>query len=227
MANLTVLEIAKKLISSGAVDYLINEEDYYFQKLEDLFEEFKRFDTSGIKTELVNDVLGVYLKNGSFSYEQFLKYHEKKPQIQAFILLIGKIVSYCDDKAYNKKIWNQYNPHRVLAKAMVTMPRWVIGFLEYKLGSSNIADIEPSVIHAIQFIENPEYNLSMLSDKHRRFVSHYILQQDYDSSTFENSVFHYFSPLNLTVTNRKNIGHLISRILYDQEIKKEWTPSVQ
>lgn len=227
MANLVVLEKAKALVASGSVDYLIKEKDYYFQKLEDLFTEFTHVDVNGIKKELVDDVLNSYLKNGNFSYEQFSKHYESNAHIHSLILLIGKIVSYCDDKAYNKRVWNEYNPHRVLAKAMVTMTRWVAGFLEYKLGRVNMADVEPSVVHTIQFIEDPEHNLSMLSDKHRRFVSQYVLQQDYDASTFEDDVFHYFSPLHLSVANLKNKGHLISRILYDLEIKKEWTPSVQ
>lgn len=225
MHNHNIIEIVKKKLSEGLVDYLLNEEDYHFQKLEDLFHAYKAYDISDIQQSLVTDILEGYLANGEFSYHELLNQLTNNIPLRDFIILIGRIVSYCDDKAYNKTEWNEYNPHRVLAKAMVTMPRWLTGFINYKI-QGNFDGIEPSVSNAIKYIENPTERLTMLSEKHRKLVSTYILDQPFNDDSFDRDTIQYFAAFNSTPRNPKNTGQVISRILYNDEVKECWQAKI-
>ena len=115
---------------------VIESEEFYFEKLRKVFNDFKNFK---ISNDEINKLLNQIEKN--FSFQDFLN---NNPDEKDFILLIGKIIAMADYNGYNKNEWNKYKDKRVVAKASIRQNDWVKNLLIYKK-TKNIEEISDSI----------------------------------------------------------------------------------
>lgn len=193
-----------------------NCEDFFYQKLEDVFLEFENFIIDNIQIEeLINN-----LDFKPFSFEFFLKNNSKNKEI---ILLIGKIVAMSDLNGFNKNEWNLYNDKRTLARASVRQNDWTKNLLIYKRDKTT-DNLTISVANAIKYIKNPKTNVTQLSINQRQLVSKNFFNKEYFPAVYFSNLSNYFHiELNkFPLKNEKNLGLLISLLLYCEDFKKIW-----
>lgn len=224
--NQLIYQTSKQIIDSALLDHIVRDSEFRFEKLIDVFQLFEDYNIEGIKKSLIEIFDRVNNNDSYFKFETLLGEAKKTIELYDFLLLIGKIISYCDEKAYHKKVWNEYPDYRVLAKAQVTMKRWMLGFLKHKLGNAVEYQIESMVKKTIDFIKDPRNQVNSFSDTHRALISEKILEQSYQPDIFCETLIKEFSPLFQNISNQKNNGVLIAALLYHPEIKKIWKDSI-
>lgn len=205
-------KIRKDLTTEKSLE-IRNSTDFYFQKAQDVLRKFLQLE--------VSDEVQNYLQTNKKNYEEIKQYFEDSEDLAEFGNLIFTLISYCDLRAYNKNLFNKYEDKRVLAAAFVRMDNWVEQIITYKF--ENYLPIG-SVKNAIDYLLNPEDNFTMLSENHRKQISEKLLNKDYDVDSFSNDVFNFFDLIDIDIKNKKNLSHLLTRIMYKNEI--EWKESI-
>lgn len=162
-------------------------------------------------------------KGESYSYFNKLA-DEQDPKAVEVKKLVFELVAYCDAKAKDKKVYNQYPDNRVVAKAGIRQNAWLIQLLKYKIDPTSITD---SIRNTISYLEYPESRFPIISEHHRKLIYTYFLQKAYDSNMFDQDLLDYFNSLHLfTFQDSRNKTYLYTRLIYDI-LKQEWGPNVQ
>jgi len=200
------LPIIKQLAESG---------EFYYQKAMDKFDEFTEFEIANIDVPALIEMT----KKPNFSFERWLNSYNDKSAEYKLLLLIGQVVSYFDINAAMKNRLNEYADKRVLAKAMVRQNKWVKWLLDFKLGA-DVDTFPGNIRNAILFIQNPEENLSILSENYRRNVNEKLFSGE------ASNLVQGMKSIGIAPKNPLNAGVLFTWILYSDAIKKLWFPAV-
>lgn len=203
----------EEILSSGRLSTIIESDDFYFQKAKDILENLK-------KNTFSDDVKSFLLENRK-SYALLKHILDDDPDIGDILQNIFSLIAYCDTKAYRKNLLNKYPDKRVLALAYVRMNFWTDQIISYIFG-----EVIPdgSIKNAIEYLENPSVNFTMLSENHRSQLSENLFEKSYDKDSFTENYLNFFSELSIAVKNPENYTHILSRIAY--LIEEEWKESI-
>jgi len=207
---------------SEKLDLIVNSEDYYFQKLENEFELFKGFQITNEEIEvLINNVSDFY-KNNDSKENKFVDFIATNKIYKDFLELIGRIISMCDLNASNKEQFNPYIDKRTVAKAGVRQNDWIINLLKYKKDGLEV--VSPSIKSILEYIIDPENNLTVLSQNHKDLISEKLLKKNYRKDSFVEEIKKYFTQeLNkYKIQNKKNLTIVISNLIYSPLYKDIW-----
>ena len=99
-------EEINNLIQDQWIQKVIASNEFFFQKGQDTLKQWLEME--------VDDELRESLINFSTDYTQFLEISELEPNFEKIKNLLFEIISYCDDKARDKHLYNQYGHKRIV-----------------------------------------------------------------------------------------------------------------
>lgn len=201
------------VLKSNKFKNIIECQDFYFQKAQDLFDSFMNFKFDEAEKQ--------FLLENRKDYEFLKKTLENNNKFKEFGKILLSLISYCDSNAYKKQELNDYEDKRVLALAYVRMNNWIEQLISYKFG-----EVIPdgSIKNAVNYLADPLNNFTMLSENHRKGVTENLFKKTYQIQSFKNDFDGYFEKINIPVINPDNQSHLLSRLVY--EIKNTWKDSI-
>ncbi len=161
-------------------------------------------------------------KESNTTFTKFIDALNKNSKEFKFLAIVGQLVSYCDVHAANKNIYNEYEDKRTIAKAGVRMNAWIEKLLNYKIEDNDLGQLTPSIRNAINFLKNPENELTMLSEKHREKFSINLLHKTYEPNSIVNDLITFFEPYEIDVENEENRTLIYCKILYSKNISQLW-----
>lgn len=186
---------------------IVSASDFYFQEVQSLLKQWQTFEVKDIDSLI------------QMNYEEFKTSEDLV--ISQIRELLFKIIAFCDTNAYKGE---SYNPERrIIAKAMVRQSNWVRNFLKWRKG--NDISSAPSVKNAINYILDPQHNLTMLSENQRRKFSKNVLKKNYEPRTFCEDAIPFCKKIfpSVKVQNESNLTWLYSCLIYS--IESEWLTS--
>ena len=207
-------EEINSLIQTPWIQEVIASNEFYFQKGQDALKRWLEMD--------VDDKLRESLIKFSTDYNQFLEIADLEPNFAKIKRLLFEIISYCDDKARDKNLYNQYENKRILANASVRMNNWVEGLIKLKFKNDKIKGA--SIINAFNYLLSPQDNSTILSRNHREMIAENLLEKSFSPEQFVRELQDYFEQFNLSVKNQDNYTYLLSCIIYF--IKDKWQDDV-
>ena len=202
------------IIQYQNIQDVLNADEFYFQKGQDALKKWLELE---VNAELKDSLIML-----SSDYNQFLEISEINPEVEKIKDLLLEIVSYCDNRAKDKNLYNQYPDKRTLADAMVRMGNWVEGLIKRKFNHSEIKG--PSIINAFNYLLEPRENLTILSRNHRQMIAENLIKKTFTSENFVQDLKDYFEHNQLKVKNEDNYTYLLSCIIY--AIKDKWVEDV-
>ena len=161
-------------------------------------------------------------KESNTTFTKFIDALNKNSKEFKFLTIVGQLVSYCDVHAANKNTYNEYEDKRTIAKAGVRMNAWIEKLLNYKIEDNDLGQLTPSIRNAINFLKNPENELTMLSEKHREKFSINLLHKTYEPNSIVNDLITFFEPYEIDVENEENRTLIYCKILYSKNISQLW-----
>ncbi|MGD0754509.1 MAG: AAA family ATPase [Bacteroidales bacterium] len=199
---------------------IINSQEFYFERLRELFNEYKSYNIDSFKNKLEAFIANPPEK---FRFQDILDQNLGTAYFK-FLELIGKSISVFDSKGYNINEWNPYPDKRTISSAIFTQKDWIYCLFMYKLNNFTFPGSEEKQYitfqHAVSFIENPDQNVNITSQNHRKqIVDFFNLQNESEINTL-------FQEYTSVVKNEINKGVLVASILYSPLIKKLWLDSV-
>lgn len=208
-------------LNSPQIQNLVNSEEFYFELAKQKFEEFKSLTESspGFYKNLLNS-----FNEKNIRFTEFMNSFKEEQEEYKFLFLVAELVSYCDTHAADKNILNQYPDKRVLANAGVYQNDWLRNLLKFKIDGNDTTNLTSSVKNALDYLTNPNSELTMLSISHRVMVSKNLLNKtEFNPQVFVEQVFEYFKTYNINPKNPLNLGEIISTLLYQfPSVKKLW-----
>lgn len=205
-------ELTEKLQSNPRFNAIINSEEFYFQKGQDAMNAWLAME--------IPEAQKIVLQELSTNYEQFrLISSTNQPELIEIKELIHKVISYCDEKARNKKQYNEYDDHRTLARAGVRMGPWVKYLIDYKFSRENVTG---SLKNAFDYLIDPSNNSTILSENHRKIIINHYLSKPYQPESFISDLKEIFEQYNLSTINDDNYTNLLSELIYAYE--SDWKP---
>src|ERR1035437_9334452 len=170
--------IIDSFIAEDDYQDIIHSAVYYFSELSNLFTKYKEYDITSFK-KVLEDFIAI--EQEDFRFQDLLNKHDKTKSYD-FLLLIGKLIASFDEKGYNKNVWNPYPDKRVISRAQFTQKNWTYCFFKYKLNNftfSGLDDIKYSTFrYAVDYILNPEKNVNITSQNHRKEIVNYFALKD-------------------------------------------------
>ena len=200
-----------KALELPGIKQIAEQEEFYYQKAKDKFEEFLAFDS----TEISLPSLIEGTKQRPFSFERWLNSYDKNSNEYRLLLLTGQVISYFDTNAALKQSLNEYEDKRVIAKSFVRQNYWVESLLRFKLGA-DINTLPENVQGTILYIQDPANNISVVS-KNRRQI---ILDALFDGG--DGNLFGEMQKIGISAYNPLNNGLMYSAILHSNPIKNLW-----
>lgn len=217
--NNMIYEINEALNSEAIRNYL-NEQDFHFLKGQEKLSELENYVEPS--PDFFKELLQKFTST-KITYTEFILKFDKNSEEYKILILIAKLVSYCDQNAADKNILNEYLDKRSIAKSFVRQTVWVDNLLNYKISNNNLNVLTSSIKNAITYLKNPNNGLTMLSENHREMVARNLLKIEYNKDAFVVNLIEYFKPYNITPKNSNNLTWIISYILYFSPIaKKLW-----
>src|SRR5688572_25835915 len=123
MHSMEIKTAIQKLVDVNMFNEELKNQEYYFQKLKDLYDQFITYDVSSFLTKLENEIVpSLEDRRNYFKTENFLEKYKNEPALYNFLFMTVKMNTYIDDKAYNKKILNEYPDKRRLDHPQTPMP---------------------------------------------------------------------------------------------------------
>lgn len=184
---------------------------FYFQKGQDAINKWLDMELS--------DALKEKIVALSLDYDQFKNIAISDTVLYPIQQLLFEIISYCDEKANDKKKYNQYEDKRTLAQAGVRMGSWIKSLIEYKFDRQSVIG---SAKNAFDYLLDPTNNSTVLSENHREYLTTYYFNKSYQPEFFTNDLKKIFESYNLLVENENNYTHYISWLIYSYE--EDWKP---
>jgi len=213
-------DVISGFIKENYYQDVIESKDFYYDKLSELFLEYKNYEIDAFR-----DKLEAFIKNPPkpFHFQDMLDNNSDKAYYD-FLLIIGKLVSIFDEKGYNSTEWNPYPDKRRISMAQFTQKNWTYCLFIYKLNDFTFSGLDQRTYatfrYSIEFIENPGQNVCITSQNHRNQICKYFKLEN------ESKIITLFDHFSSTVKNENNIGVLVTRILYHPAIKKLWMEGV-
>jgi len=187
---------------------------FYFKKGQDVLNEWLNLSVSVEERE--------NLLMLSRNYALFQQQAEPDGLVQRVAGLFYRVISYCDSRARDKDNFNEYPDKRTLARAGVYMGDWLSHFILFKFAPDKLKQGSP--VNAFNYLLEPENNITVLSENHRKQIAENVLELEYHSASFVGDLLAYFSDFDLQVSNPHNLSYLVSIILYHK--KDEWFDQV-
>lgn len=206
------------------IEKIRTSEDFYFQKLKDLWQEFIDFKINDIDL-FINEIRTNWQKttgnNDTSRAKQLVESfnNETKKEI---LELINKMITVFDRHGADRVELNPYDDRRSIANSLIRQNHWIINILKYK----NNSRVTSSINNAIAYIENPNNILSIYLDEHRQKISENLLNKPYEEDTFVADLEQWFKKkdINTDTKNPENKTLFMTRILYEC-LKYKWDPS--
>lgn len=209
-------KVLKKILPK--YDAIIESKDFWFQELTNLFEQYKSFDVIPFKDEIIKS-LDKLMSREKFGFQGFID-EIKNPEYLKFILLIGKMIAICDQKGYNKVVWNPYEDKRHISLAQFTQKNWTICFMLYKLNGYILEKIPKQTFgtfhNAINYLNDPASHFTITSANIKDLIFKYF---DVTSEEKLKQVLSQFVP---NTKNPLNQTFLYSSLLFDSEMQNFW-----
>lgn len=210
--NITNPNKIKAILETPEFLSIRNSEEFYFKKGQDKLQEWLDLE--------VSDKIKVELFSLARDYKQFKSTCDDRKDLKPIADLLYTIISYCDTKAFNKEVFNQYKDKRAIARAGVYMVNWVNHLLQFKflnLGSG-------STFNGFHYLLNPSAEINVLSEDHRQQIAENTLNKAYNKDSFVSEIIYFFKQYDFGLKNELNRTHLISRILYS--FKPDWQAEI-
>jgi 5-methylcytosine-specific restriction protein B len=211
--NTSVLDLSA-ILNQPHIQSIIQEPEFYFQKGQDAL---KKWMEQSVSEELKNTLISL-----SKDYAKIQEEATKREDIKQILDLFFEIIAYCDNRAKDKNIYNQYEDKRALADAGVRMNSWVEKLIQYKFLPSEVG--AGSTQNAFNYLLEPEQNSTILSENHRKLISENLFKKTYNPDEFVVDLKLFFSDYNLEILNPKNYTHLLMWIVYS--IQDKWKEEV-
>jgi hypothetical protein len=181
---------------------IANMQEFYLKKAQEALKAWRDMD---IDSNLLDDLL-------KLNYEQFNNKANNDPQVNKIRECIFRLVAYCDEKAGKKENFNEYQDYyRVVARTNVRQNVWVKQLLLFRKNQNLVSS--PSVLNAINYIEQPENNFPITSEESKKQIARNLLQVPYNKTTFTKQLLKYFDQFRLLCKN-ENKTMLYTKILY-------------
>lgn len=188
-----------------------NSSVFYFKKGQDALNQWLKMELSD---EQESSIISL-----STDYNEFAKISITNTQLFPIQQLLYLITSYCDEKAKDKNIFNEYDDKRILARAGVRMGSWIKSLVEYKFNKQSVIG---STKNAFDYLLDPSNNSTILSENHREFIITHYLNKNYQPELFVSDLKTIFHEYNLTVENENNYTLYISSLIYSYV--DDWRP---
>jgi len=208
------MDAIKEQLFSAYNPEIANCDGFYMEKSQDALQEWENASISNI----------LLLKLTQMDYSLFLKEAESNSEVRIIKDKIFKLVAYCDAKANDKQLLNEYDDNRIIARAGIRQNAWVRQFLKYKIDTESIT---PAIRNTINYIKDPVHNFPILSENHRDLISNYYLKHQYDSKTFQEDLILYFEELNVSCSNEMNKTYLYTRMIYSMSSFWKTRPKIK
>lgn len=220
--NTEIKEKLLKVLEQENIKKIMESEEFYFQKALDKYNEFMqlaKLDEDSTE-KLINRVVELG-KSNSFSHQKLLEEFNEDSNEYKLLYKIGELVAYIDFHGYNKKEFNKYEDNRTIASAGVRQHVWVRNLLQYKQ-DENVEKLPGAIKNAIKYLCEPKKYINILSDRHRKLIGMFILQNSSTALNFDEVCSNEMSILNAKVKNENNRMLVYERILYSDDIKEIW-----
>ena len=182
---------------------IANMQEFYLKKAQEALKAWRDMD---IDSNLLDDLL-------KLNYKQFNNRAYNDPQVNKIHECIFRLVAYCDEKAGKKENFNEYQDYyRVVARTKVRQNVWVKQLLLFRKNQNLVSS--PSVLNAINYIEQPENNFPITSEESKKQIARNLLQVPYNKTTFTKQLLKYFDQFGLSCKKDENKTMLYTKILY-------------
>jgi hypothetical protein len=187
---------------------IANMEEFYLEKAQNAL---KAWRDMKIDPNLLDDLL-------KLNYEQFNNRANNDPQVNEIRECIFQLVAYCDEKASEKENFNKYQGYyRVVARTGVRQNVWVKQWLLFRKNQNLVSS--PSVLNAINYIEQPENNFPIVSEDKKKQIAKNLLHVPYNEKGFPKQLLEFFDKRydlykKDKFKNDKNKTMLYTKILY-------------
>jgi internalin A len=217
-ASIALIASLERVKNDGAIEKIINSEEFYFNLAKLKFQELISYTNNG--PNFYDKVLDNF-KKSNLNYQEYLEIVRVQDEPEyPFLKLCGELIAYIDYNAYNKREWNKYNDKRVLAKSGVNQNNWFINLVKFKAGTFDSIS-STNVLNGLVYLDDPYLNLNILSEKHRSMIFGSIVPFT-SAKQMVPEIFKYFSSIGIEAKNPINNGALYSKILYHPHIKPLW-----
>lgn len=207
-------------ISSKFISDLCLLEDFRFQKGVDKLIEFEK--STLLSEAEIKNLLTDY-KKYNLTITKFIETLDQRSNEFVFIKNVCELISYCDESAPNKNLYNEYADKRTLAKCGVWPDDWIKTLINYKVNKNDEEKLTPIIKNAIKYLRSPISELTMLSEKHKiNFTLNILKNNNYNAANFVDDLKAFFEPYNIIVTNELNRTSIYCSILYSKEVKNIW-----
>ena len=195
--NITQL---KKLFTNhnAQISSIETSNDFYFQKAVDALNSWMALNLSPAQLDEI-----IQMNYKDFSLNDYLKEARE---------VLYTLISYCDIKAKDKIMYNQYEDKRAIAQAGIRQNAWVVQLCKYKKDNASVTDAISSMM---RYIQSPSERLPIISRTHKEFLSQFLLSKEYAPETFDKEVIDLLSPYCHCI-NEKNNSVVISHVLYEK-----------
>jgi hypothetical protein len=213
-----------EILQREDIKQILQAEEFWFENARNVFREFLQFDKP---VDFYSDLLTKYKAEKDLSYPAFIQERlQDGSEEQLFALLMGKLISYMDRNAAHKNIWNDYPDKRVFARASIRMGNWLENLMRFKIGNNSWNELSPGVRNALEYANDPNLGIPIVSEEHKSLISEFILLKPYDRLSFISDLKAYFSQYDIQVKKIENETFLYSRILYADQVKPIWKQSI-
>ena len=211
-------------IESESFQNFIHEDEFYFEKAKNAFDEFKSLQLSDPSIlEKIEQDFKVAVK-----FKDYYNGLNQDSEEYTITNSIAKLISYCDSNAAFKNELNETSDKRVLAKAGVRQNNWFENLIEFKK-KQNYNILSSSIKNALIYLENPNQGITMLSDNHReKFIKAFVPSKQFTADNFIDDLLNFFKPYEIHCKNELNYTRALSAILYNyQPVRNLWLDIVE
>ena len=204
--------VEKRIATSELIKNMCESTEFWLAKGQEALKKFQ--ETSIDESNLEKLIKLLDEKNGFNKIKESID-----PAVVGLREAMFTVIAYCDTNAKGKRDYNLYSDNRVIARAGIYQHDWVKAFLQYKK-SGKCSSI--SAQNAIDCLENPQKNFGNVSEEQRKQIADVLLGISYDHDTFYESLKQFFAPIKIQCKCQDNLGIILGKILYDDEIKPIW-----
>ncbi|MBM3455329.1 MAG: hypothetical protein FJX80_09305 [Bacteroidetes bacterium] len=211
-------------IESESFQNFIHEDEFYFEKAKNAFDEFKSLQLSD--PSILEKIEQEFKVAGKFK-DYYIGLNQDSEEY-TITNSIAKLISYCDSNAAFKNELNETTDKRVLAKAGVRQNNWFENLIEFKK-KQNYNILSSSIKNALIYLENPNQGITMLSDNHReKFIKAFVPSKQFKADNFIDDILDFFKPYEIRCKNELNYTRALSAILYNyQPVRNLWLDIVE
>lgn len=225
--NSILLNEILESINSSLIKEECDRLEFKYQKAIDTLSKIDEFIPSS--NGLYEKILDKYNKFEGGKFIPFLESLAINSEEYNLVFLIGELISYCDSHAANKKVFNEYDDKRTLARSGVRQNAWLKSLLRYKIDDNSINNLPTSIKNAISYLIDPSKGSTILSERHRViFCNTFLNGKEFNEDEFVSDYLAFFEPYGISplVVNTLNYTQILDKILYGfQNVRNLWIDS--